>query len=107
MQRNKVHQNLKSNNHNENEVIFNTEYLFPKINNFTSVLQNNNNLLIKNTHHINLIDTEILIPKNFSHGFVKELIQYELTKGKYDKIVRKISLGGTSDKIHSFKIGSR
>jgi len=53
------------------------------------------------------VDSEIKIYKDNSYGIIKEKIKFELTQGVHNKIIRKISLDGTSDKLYNFKISSR
>lgn len=52
------------------------------------------------------LKTDITIHSDSPDGYVNEKVNFELKKGKMNKIVKKFSLGGTSDKLHSFRISS-
>lgn len=61
---------------------------------------------IKNNFKINSIKTAINLFSNQASGFIKEKIYFELNKGLHDKVIRKISLGGTSDAIDNLRVSS-
>lgn len=54
----------------------------------------------------NSIKTEITIHSDSADGYVNEKVNFKLEKGKFNKIVKKFSLGGTSDKLHSFRVST-
>ena len=58
------------------------------------------------TIKIDSIDTHILIKKDKTDGEVFEKVKYTLRDGVFNSIVRKISLGGTSDKHFGFRLAS-
>lgn len=49
---------------------------------------------------------DITIHSDSPDGYVNEKVNFALEKGKLNRIVKIFSLGGTSDKLHSFKISS-
>jgi len=52
------------------------------------------------------IDTNISIKKDKTDGEVFEKVKFLLKDGTFDSIIRKISLGGTSDRLYAFKLAS-
>jgi tRNA U34 5-carboxymethylaminomethyl modifying enzyme MnmG/GidA len=63
--------------------------------------------ILKNpTIKIDTIDTHILIKKDKTEGEVFEKVKFSLRDGVFNSIVRKISLGGTSDKHFGFRLAS-
>jgi hypothetical protein len=63
--------------------------------------------ILKNpTIKIDTIDTHILIKKDKTEGGVFEKVKFSLRDGVFNSIVRKISLGGTSDKHFGFRLAS-
>lgn len=52
------------------------------------------------------IKTEVTIHSDSPDGYVNEKVNFILEKGRFNKIVKKFSLGGTSDKLHSFRIST-
>jgi hypothetical protein len=56
---------------------------------------------------IESIDTQILIKKDKNFGEVSERVKFILQDGIYHSIIRKISLGGTSERHYGFKLASR
>ena len=67
---------------------------------FARRISKENILQIKN------LKIDITIHSDSPDGYVNEKVKFELKKGKLNKIVKKFSLGGTSDKLHSFRISS-
>jgi len=61
---------------------------------------------IKKKFRINSIKTAINLFTNQANGFIKEKIYFELNKGLHDRVIRKISLGGTSDTIDNLRVSS-
>lgn len=55
---------------------------------------------------IKSIKTEITIHGDSADGYVNEKVNFQLEKGKIDKIIKIFSLGGTSDNLHSFRIST-
>ena len=55
---------------------------------------------------ISSIDTKITIRKDKTEGEVFEKVKFILKNGVFDSIVRKISLGGTSDRYYGFRLAS-
>ncbi len=55
---------------------------------------------------IQTIETQIFVKKNKTEGEIYEKVKFVLQDGIFDSIVRKISLGGTSDKQIGFKLAS-
>ncbi len=55
---------------------------------------------------IKSIDTHILITKDKTDGRVFEKIQFYLQDGMFDSVMKKVSLGGTSDNQYGFKLAS-
>jgi hypothetical protein len=55
---------------------------------------------------INSIDTHILIKKDKTEGEVLEKVKFTLKDGVFNSIVRKVSLGGTSDRHFGFRLAS-
>ncbi len=53
---------------------------------------------------IKSIDTHILIRKDKTEGEVSESVRFTLKDGTFDTIIRKVSLGGTSDRFFGFKL---
>ncbi len=90
---------LYKNYEKEENIDLNNFYKLP----YESESQKNNNYI----YSIESYDSEIRILKYYSYGLIKEKIKFKLTNGRYNNTIRKISLEGTNDKIHSFKIGSR
>ncbi len=74
----------------------------------TSKEENNKNdyKKIKNNFKIDSIKTSINLFKNQSSGFVRDKIFFELSKGYNYKIIRKISLSGTSEGIDNLMVSS-
>ncbi len=70
------------------------------VKNILTAIQKTPNVKISN------INTEINIKKDKTEGEVYEKVKYILKDGMFDSIVRKISLGGTSDRHFSFKLAS-
>jgi hypothetical protein len=54
--------------------------------------------------NISDIETKIKISKEYSYGIIKDKIKFELPKGLHNTILHKISIGGTSNKFHSFRV---
>jgi hypothetical protein len=57
--------------------------------------------------NINDIETKIKISRDYTYGIIKDKIKFELPRGYHNKIVHKISLGGTNNNLHSFRVSSR
>jgi hypothetical protein len=72
----------------------------------------NSSLLITEKHpifenfSINSIDTSILFKHNQTDGIIKEKIIFELNEGKFNQLIRKVSLQSSSDKLSNFKLSS-
>jgi len=60
----------------------------------------------KNILKIKGIKTEISIHNDSADGYVNEKVNFELEKGKIDKIIKIFSLKGTSDNLHSFRVST-
>jgi len=55
---------------------------------------------------INSIDTSILFKQNQTNGLIKEKILFELNEGKFNQLIRKVSLQSSSEKLSNFKLSS-
>jgi hypothetical protein len=73
----------------KNRNILQTEPIFPR-----------ENYLIKS------IDTIIVLKQNQTNGEVKEKISFELSRGKFSSLTRKISLHSSAEKFSNFKLSS-
>jgi hypothetical protein len=63
-------------------------------------------IIENNIAQITSIKTDITIHSDSPDGYVNEKVNFALEKGKFNKIIKKFSLGGTSDKLHSFRIST-
>jgi len=75
-----------------------------------SLTAKENQKMIKETFRnilkIKKITTEITVHSDSPDGYVSEKVNFEIAKGKFNKIIKRFSLVGTSDKLHSFRISS-
>lgn len=71
-----------------------------------SNLINNNFNELQNKANVKTIKTGINLFYNQADGFIKEKYYFELKKGVHNKLVRKISLGGTSDNVKYLRVTS-
>ena len=55
---------------------------------------------------IKSIDTIIVLKQNQTNGEVKEKITFELSRGKFSSLTRKISLQSSSERFSNFKLSS-
>ena len=103
---------------NKNSQIVNEKEFFQK--DAQPSLENSNNIdkflnsslpLLEKHHNlenfsINSIDTSILFKQNQTNGLIKEKILFELNEGKFNQLIRKVSLQSSSEKLSNFKLSS-